>query len=183
MALSSLSLHSNERSKYFEILIFLSFNGLYIVSLVTLLGMAALIVGVASYANEDVLEQGSDQNVLTIMLMEHLAAILLMGMVYISSMWIVNKLVATRHVRIHKLFETDRQWSWTATADNREDSYSAQSYTSSQVSVSSLSPSSPKGGDNDEKKKKKSEPLTLEKVSKLKFLLSTDQTLDLFMLH
>ena len=147
----------------------------------------AIVIGAVTSFSSSAFEDGHDDNVLSLLIMHHLETLVLMGMVYVSSWWVVNKLVNTRHIRLHKLFETDRRGSYSTTFDaSHELSFTDTSISlSEQISVSNTNNNNDSGQQQEKSslKENKKKGLSKTQLSKLHFLLSHDQTLDLFMLH
>ncbi len=138
--------------------------------MLTIIGMGILIGGVTSFS-DNIFEEGHDNNILILMLMEHLAALLLLFMGYFSSWWVVTQLVKNRNVRTNNICGgVLRKGSYSATQQTE------MSYTADSITITSP-PTSPKG------KKNKTDKVKQQKLSSLHFLLSHNETMDLYMLH
>jgi len=123
---------------------------------------------------------------LIVILSEHVVAAVLVVQLYYQSWWVVNRLVRTRGVSYNiSYFTMSRKKSYSMTGSrDPEISYStSSSYApSSPGSKNKVDSYSNTPSDEDLAKQKKRE-LSERKIGTLQFLLSQDQTLDLFMKH
>lgn len=157
-------------------------------------------IGAASIAISETLGADHEAQSILLIVLEHLVAMLLVGQLYIQSWWVVDRLVRTRGTSITtSYFTTSRKKSYSMTGDrDPEISYSStysntgnntpSSPGSRMINItfgskrnntavpSNSASSTPSAADEERKRKKK-------KIGSIKFLLSHDQTLDLFMLH